>query len=406
MVGRAQEGVARSALSEPFVYNPFAWDVQEDPYPYYRVLLDRYPVYRTPDRDWWTLSRFDDVRDAARDWRTFSNASGTELDGAAEMYTETFGHGIFIFEDPPAHDRLRKVVQRWFTPRSVQAFDGRIRTAVEDLIDELVETDPVDLAEDFAWRLPISTISEVLGFPTSDHRHLLHWMLELEARHSNLEELPASARAAGVELAEYIASSLDQRRRHARDDLLTVLVDAEKHGDLQPDEARGLTFILVLAGIDTSACLMSNTLHRLATRPDDRRMLAQEPRRLPAAIEEMIRFEAPVQGLARRATRGVELHGVTIPQGGWVWLSWAAANRDERRFPDPDVLDFQRPTQRNLGFGEGIHHCIGAPLARLEARIALEVFLARFPRYELCGAGQRLHMHGTRGWVHLPASLM
>jgi cytochrome P450 len=393
------------AATTPFVYDPFDWEVQEDPYPYYRVLLDHHPVYKTPDRDWWTLSRFGDIQAAARDYETFSNASGTELDGAGDMYTETFGPGNFLYTDPPDHDRIRKVAHPRFTPRAVQEFEAEIRENVSELLDELVDHEDVDLAAEFAWRLPISTISDVFGFPKSDHRLILHWMLELEARHSNLEVLPASAVDAGTELADYITNQLDDRARSPRDDLLSLFAAAEREGRLRPGESRGITFILVLAGIDTSACLISNTLHRLAPRPDDRRMLTEQPDRIPQAVEEMIRYEAPVQGLARRATRDVVLHDVTIPARGWVWLSWAAANRDERRFENPDVLDLSRPVQRNLGFGDGIHHCIGAPLARLEAKIAFECFFSRFPGYQIVGAGQRLHMHGTRGWVHLPAVL-
>jgi len=396
---------AEISAGPSFVYNPFLREVQDDPYPYYRVLLDNYPVYRTPDRDWWTLSRFADVRNAARDWETFSNASGTELDGAGDMYNETFGPGIFIFTDPPDHGRIRKVARNWFTPKAVRVHEDSIRHSVDALLDELAASESPDLAGDFAWRLPISTISKVLGFPEADHHHILHWMLELEARHSDLEELPESAHAAGAELADYIARTLETRREAPRDDLLTAFVEAEQAGDLRQEEARGLTFILVLAGIDTSACLISNTLHRLAARPDDRAAIEASPQRIPSVVEEMIRYEAPVQGLARRATRDVEVHGEVIPEGGWVWLSWAAANRDERAFENPDCLDFERPQKRNLGFGEGIHHCIGAPLARLEARVALERFLPRFRGYELVGAAERLHMHGTRGWVSLPADL-
>src|SRR6185312_3609191 len=283
----------------------------------------------------------------------------------------------------PDHDRIRKVARNWFTPKAVQAHEDSIRHSVDELLDELAASDSPDLASDFAWRLPISTVSKVLGFPRDDHHRILHWMLELEARHSDLEELPESAHTAGAELADYIAETLGQRRKSPKEDLLSAFVEAEQAGDLREGEVRGLTFILVLAGIDTSACLISNTLHRLADRVDDRAAIEASPQQIPAVVEEMIRYEAPVQGLARRTTRDVELHGEVIPEGGWVWLCWGAANRDEREFENPDELDFRRPPKRNLGFGEGIHHCIGAPLARLEARVALEQFLPRFRQYEL-----------------------
>jgi cytochrome P450 len=166
-----------------------------------------------------------------------------------------------------------------------------------------------------------------------------------------------------------------------------------------------LTFILVMAGIDTTACLLSNTFHRLERRHDDRRRLVADPSLIPAAVEEMVRYEAPVQGLARVATADITLHGQTIPAGSAVWLAYAAANRDERRFPDPDELDLFREQRRHVGFGEGIHHCIGAPLARLESRVALEEFFARFDEYEIVEPSERLHQHTTRGWSHLSAVL-
>ena len=397
--------IAGPAVPDPFVYDPFDWAVQEDPYPYYRVLVDEYPVYEPRAATGGRCRGSTTFEPPRATGRHFSNADGTELDGAADMYTEIFGPGIFIFTDPPDHDRIRKVAHRWFTPRGVKDHESRIRRNVVQLLDELALRGEADLAEEFAWRLPVSTISDVLGFPQSDHGLIVHWMLELEARHSNLTEVPESARKAGADLADYIADALGDRRRNPGDDLLSVFAEAERGGDLLPEEARGLTFILVLAGIDTSACLISNTLHRLASRPDDVRALVADPTRIPAVVEEMIRYEAPVQGLARRTTQDVTLHDVTIPAGGWVWLSWAAANRDPRAFPDPDLLDFERPAKRNLGFGDGIHHCIGAPLARLEARIAIEIFFSRHPNYRLVGQGTRLHMHGTRGWVHLPGIL-
>jgi cytochrome P450 len=396
-----------SVAAESFFYDPFSPVVQQDPYPFYRVLLDRHPVWRTPERECWTLSRYEDIQSAARDWKTFSNSRGVELDGVVDVYPDTFGPGIVINTDPPDHGRIRKVVHKSFTPRSVQALEPVVRANVAELLDELSASDSPDLASGFAWRLPVLTTSDLLGFPRSDHPLILGWMLELEARDPDVDlaEMPASARSAASDLADYIAASLEQRRGRPRDDLLSLFVAAEESGQLERGESRGLTFIFVLAGIDTTACLVSNTLHRLAPRPDDRARFVADHDRIPAAVEEMIRYEAPVQGLARVTMRDVDVHGVTIPEGAWVWLAYAAANRDPRVFPNPDELDFDRPATRHLGFGEGIHHCIGAPLARLEGRIAMEMFFTRFPDYEIAGEGRRLRQHTTRGWVHLPAAL-
>jgi cytochrome P450 len=235
-------------------------------------------------------------------------------------------------------------------------------------------------------------------------------MYDFEARQSEPDEedhfdLPAVAQEAGAELARYIGEAVAERRKRPKDDLLSVIVEAERSGALEYDEPRGLTFILVMAGIDTTACLLSNTLQRLQPRHDDRRRLVADPTLIPDAVEEMIRWEAPVQGLARVATTDISLHGQTIPEGAAVWFAYAAANRDERRFPDAERLDLFRKQRRHLGFGEGIHHCIGAPLARLEARVALQEFFTRFDEYELAEPCERLHQHTTRGWTHLSAVL-
>jgi cytochrome P450 len=396
--------------TQPFAYDPFAAHIQEDPYPYYRVLRDTYPAYYNEHRGFWTLSRFGDVQAAARDWKRYSNLNGVELDATQDFYPDTFGPGILINTDPPQHERIRKVVHAAFTPRQIQTLEERVRTTVLQLLDALSEQAKPDLAEDFAWRLPVSTLGYLLGFPEEDHAYLERVMYDFEARQSEPDEvdhfdLPAVAQEAGAELARYIADAVAERRKRPKDDLLSVLVEAEMAGTLDPDESRGLTFILVMAGIDTTACLLSNTFHRLEKRHDDRRRLVADPLLIPAAVEEMIRYEAPVQGLARVAATDTTLHGQTIPAGAAVWLAYAAANRDERRFPNPDNLDLFREQRRHLGFGEGIHHCIGAPLARLEARVALQEFFTRFDEYEIVAPSERLHQHTTRGWSHLSAVL-
>jgi cytochrome P450 len=388
-----------------FAYDPFSLTIQEDPYPAYKTLRDHYPVYHNAERGFWAISRYQDVLAASRDWRSFSNRSGVELDEVADVYPSTFGPGIVINTDPPAHERIRKAVHRAFTVRSVRALEGIIRQHVRDLFDELRDRETADLAAGFAWRLPVRTISGILGYPAEDRDRIQEWMFALEARNSDLAVMPDSALTAAQELAGYIRALAAERKARPRDDLISVMGEAERSGQLADGETRGLTFILTLAGIDTTACLLSNALFRLQPLAGDRAWLAADPARIPGAVEEVLRFEAPVQGLARVAARDVSLHGETIPEGAWVWLIHASANRDERQFSEPDRLDVRRDPQRHLAFGDGLHHCIGAPLARLEGRIALEEFLAAFPDYSLAGRSERLHQHTTRGWVHLNAAL-
>ena len=202
-------------------------------------------------------------------------------------------------------------------------------------------------------------------------------MYDFEIRQSEpdqqeLFDVPEVAREAGAKLAAYIADQIADRRRNPGDDLLSAMVKAEQAGELERDEPRGLCFILFMAGIDSTACLLSNAFYRFQGRPDDRREMLEDPSIIPAAVEEITRWEAPVTGLARITLSDHVVHRQTIPAGSWVWLSFAAANRDERRFPNPDELDIHREQKRHLGFGEGIHHCIGAPVARLEGRIVFE----------------------------------
>ncbi len=390
-----------------FSYDPFSLVVQEDPYPYYRTLRDEFPVYHNPERGFFAISRYADLQAASRDWRSVSSRRGVELDEVTYIYPDTFGPGIVINYDPPEHDRIRKVVHGAFTVRAVRAFEQIIRGHIRDLFGELRREPVADLAAGFAWRLPVRTISSILGYREEDRERIQHWMFELEARPpaADLAVMPESGRHAAQELADYIRELAAERKAHPRDDLLSLMGQAEGSGDLKEGETRGLAFILTLAGIDTTACLLSNAFFRLEPLPEDRAWLTADPRVIPGAVEEVLRFESPVQGLARVAAADITLHDVTIPEGSWVWLIHAAANRDDRQFANPDVLNVRAHPPRHLAFGDGIHHCIGAALARLEGRIALEEFLGAFRDYSIVGPNERLHQHTTRGWVHLNAEL-
>jgi cytochrome P450 len=390
---------------QPFEYDPFSAAVQDDPYPYYRQLRAHYPAYYNQRRNFWTLSRFADVEAALRDWETFSSTGGIELDAAADIYPGIFGPGNMIVFDPPIHDRIRKVVQSAFTARTVAGLGESITRHVTALLNDMAEKGTADLGPDFCWRLPISTVSTVLGYPQQDVGLIYQWMFDLLARDNELDVVPEQARTAAAELAAYISEMLDTRLRRPRQDLLSVIAAAESAGALRRGESRGLCFILTLAGIDTSACLLSNGLHRLAGLPEIRLRCQNDPMFVSDVVEEILRFEAPVQGLARLATHDVSMHGMIIPAGSRVWLSFGSANRDERVFDNPDELCFTRTKANHLGFGSGLHRCVGAPLARLEARIALAAFFSRFAEYTLAGPSRRLHQHTDRGWIQLSAIL-
>jgi cytochrome P450 len=240
------------------------------------------------------------------------------------------------------------------------------------------------------------------GFPEEDQPRLLALFNDMLQRTSGERALPAIALAARDELRLYVQDTARERRRRPSDDLMTFLVEAEAAGQLSSDEVLGSSILLFVAGITTTSGLVSNSLLHLATFPDQRATVVRDPTTIQVAIEELLRYDAPIQVLVRTATRDVEVHGSVIPSGAQVLLVWASANRDERRWDDPDTLDLARHPQRHVAFGEGIHHCLGAPLARLEATIAFEELFRRIPEYAVSGPVVRVRTPTDRALERLP----
>jgi hypothetical protein len=372
--------------------------VQDDPYAAYRELRRHRPVYRNEARDFWALSRFDDVQHAARSWRSLSSADGVNLDDTLSLT----GAGNFIAADPPDHDRLRKVVRGRFTPATVAAMEPPIRADVRATLAAAVRAGGFDAAAELAWALPVRTVSRLLGLPVDDEPMLGGWLRAVIRREPDAARLPASARDAAANLRAYFLDHVARRRADPRDDLLGDVVAAERAGELEPEEIPGLCILLYVAGTETVADFVGNALVALAEHPEQRALLSADPALAAQAVEELLRFESPVQHQVRTATAELELHGVTIPAGARVALLWGSANRDERRWQRPDALDITREPRRNLAFGEGIHHCLGAPLARLQGRLVLEETLRTMPRYRVAGEVARVATHNTRGVAELP----
>ena len=383
------------------VYDPLDFESLRDPYPLYRVLRDEFPVYHNAERDIWALTRFEDVQAASRDWETFATVPGVDLDD----FVDVLGPGSIIDLDPPRHDELRDVVRKHFAPAAILRREAEMTALAESLLDELLEGEEGDLAADFAWQLPVAVISMLLGFPAEDRQHLSMLAQEFAYRESGELRVPERTRAAARELREYFGELMSDRKRRPRNDVLSEIAAADRSARVSFEEAISICNLLFLAGIETTASLVSNTLHILAHEPEKAELLRQRPELMPRAVEEFLRYESPVQHLARSTTRAVMLHGTEIPAGARIVLVHGSANRDERRFPDPDVLDFEREVKRTLAFGEGIHFCLGAPLARPEARIALLRFLARVESFELCGVAERTQAGNTRGYARLPCRL-
>jgi cytochrome P450/ferredoxin-NADP reductase len=373
----------------PVVYDPFSVAFQEHPFPVYRRLRDEAPVYYSEKWGFWALSRYDDVRACIVDHETFINHPGIDLDATNSQG----GEGNLPNIDNPRHDELRAVVQRKFMPRSIGALEADVRAVATRLVDAVAANGTADIAQDFSWPLPYEVFFDFLGLPHGDERaQLIDWSHGLKDRVPDDDRLTPKAIASTENSRVYLAGLLAERRRSPRADLLTHIVQSDIAGrpfaeaDIEPaSEIVGLVFGLYLAGIETTAGLLSTLFHELAKRPDQQRALREHPALIPNAVEEGLRFRTPLQLTVRTATRDVTLHGITIPEGSRVAMVIGAANHDDRQYDAPEQYDALRPAVRHLGFGEGMHGCLGNPLARLEARVALEVALPRLGEFRVSG---------------------
>ena len=405
MVCNGREG---DALTELY-WDPFDTDLDASPYDTWRRLRDEAPVYRNERYDFWALSRFDDVEAAHRDPHTFVSSHGTvlELISAQPLHT-----GMMIFMDPPEHTHHRALVSRAFTPRRVSGLEPHIRELCASLLDRWDGTAPFDYVEDFGAQLPSLVITELLGVPLSDREMVKQWIDETFHIEPGVGMINDFSFAARIKLHEYLLAQIAQRQATPHDDLLGALVQAEMTDDqgvarrLDTDEAAQFANLLISAGTETVARLLGWACVVLDEHPDQRRQLADDPSLIPNAVEELLRYEAPSPVQGRWTTRDVTLHGVTIPAGRKVLLLTGSAGRDERRYPDAHRFDIHRSFERHVSFGYGVHFCIGAALARLEGRIALEETLRRHPVWEVDRANAvRLHTSTVRGWSRVPVSV-
>jgi cytochrome P450 len=378
-------------------YDPLGF--YEDPYPIYRELRDAAPVYHNESRGAWVLSRYADVQAAARDAQAFSSHHATDIPEFS------FGPGDFLDQDPPRHDALRQILRQHFLPKRLKLHEPEVRRRVERLLDALLAAGEGDFSHEFAQRLPLLMISHLFGVPASDQPLLENWFVRIVERVPGQEGEPADVAVASNEMERYVESAVAERMRQPRDDVLGALAGAIAAGELEPEEIFGLSRLLLIAGVHTTSTLIANSLLLLRERPADREMLRRSPELITGAIEELLRFDSPVQWLGRRTTRAVQVHDTLIPAGQPVVLLWASANRDGRRFENPDTLDLTRRPEHHMAFGQGIHFCLGAPLARLEARVALEILFRRVRDYQITGPVERLFTHNERGVARLPLAV-
>jgi len=391
-------------------YNPYATEIQHNPYPCWKRLRDEAPVYYNPELDFYAITRYDDVLAAMLDPATYISGHGVTIDGADR------GIGFLISTDQPEHTWYRRLLSRVFTPRRVSELEPFVRQVAAGYLDTARDKVRIDLVQEFSLRLPLDVIGELVGVP-AELRGAIH---DLSVRSSARDPDPATrgmasddARSAVMELKCVYDELVADRRRHPGDDVISMLIAAEVTDDdgnthrLSDQLITAQFLLLAAAGHETVANLIGNGAVALWWWPDQRRELARDPRLTPGAVEEMLRWDNPAPLAGRWCTRDVELHGTTIAAESRVMLVLGSANHDERRYAEPGQFDIHREVDpRPLVFGFGIHRCLGAALARLEVRVAFEELLARFPDYELDEPGiRRGPAQMLRGLMNLPAVL-
>jgi cytochrome P450 len=385
--------------------DPFSHEFHEDPYPVYRWLRDNDPCYRNDEVGFFALSRYADVLDASQQPLLYSSAEGTTIE---KLDTQAL-LPMMIFMDPPEHDVQRKLVSRAFTPRAISELEPFVRRTAIDCLTPLREKGEGDFVEEFSAVLPMNVIMELLGVPAADRNMLRHWMDATLDRLEAPPYIPDHAIEAMGRAGEYWAELVKEKRAHPDNGFLSKLCEAEVEGDdgtparLSDREVIGFASLIGSAGTETLTKLLANAVVLFHRNPSEWEKVLADPATIPGAVEETLRYWAPSQYQGRVLTESVTAHGVTMPKGSRVLLLTAAANRDEREYPDADRFSIERPTHIAVGFGHGLHFCLGAALARLEGRIGLEEFATRFPRYELDESkARRVHMSNVHGFASVP----
>jgi cytochrome P450 len=385
--------------------NPFSHEFHADPYPVYRWLRENEPCYQHPTQGWFALSRYDDVLEASKEPLLFSSLEGTTL----ETLDTASVPPMMIFMDPPTHDDQRKLVGRAFTPRAVADLEPFARATAVEALERLREKGGGDFVEEFSAVLPMNVIMELLGVPGPDRNTLRHLM---DASLERLEEPPYfadHALEAMAKMTTYWAELVSDRRRHPDNGLVSRLCTVEvTEGDGRPArltdlEVVGFCSLIGSAGTETLTKLLASAVVLFQRNPSEWKRVVGDTGTIPGAVEETLRYWAPSQFQGRVVTADVTMHGVTVPKGSRVLMLTGSANRDERAYPDPDRFDITRSSHVALGFGYGVHFCVGAALARLEGCIGIEEFAARFPRYEIDEAKlRRVHMSNVHGFASVP----
>lgn len=429
----AEAIVPSTKRREAIGYDPFSPTVRANPFPYYEQLREEAPVHRLPG-GLWVLSRYEDCAFALRNPDLFSSSGtrlmmmgGLQAGMMADIETlrearrkkqrelglppllgtdEGWNENSLISLDPPAHEKIRHIVNRGFTPRQIQRLAPRVQAITDRTIDRILANgDQFDLTADFSMPIPLEVMAELLGVDAADGANFRRWseMVIQGITGSVAVEGPDPLLRTLHEVAEYFLAVIEDRRKHPKDDLISLLVAAEESETLTPVETVNFAILLLAAGNETTTHLIDNAIATILDHPDQLASLRADPGLVEGWVEETLRYEGPVQLAFRQATRDVELHGHTIAKGDVVIVIFGAANRDPAMFPDPERYDIRRDAQGHMGFGFGVHFCLGASLARLEANVALATLLRRLPGLERIQAKiDRFDSFLVRGPTRLP----
>jgi len=396
------------------VFDPFSEDFFNGPWETYRRMRTEAPVYYSEEHDFYALSRHEDVAPAYRDFETYSSAYGADLSMVRAAQPPAGDLRMIIFMDPPEHRHIRSLLNKVFTPRAIQAQRETVEAKVNKFLNQL-DPDGFDAVQDFTGPFPVEVITEMLGVPEEHAQQIRHWIDE--GLHREVGQVDPSEKAlqANITSAMFYLDVAQQRRAAPGDDLLSKLIAAEVEREdgsptkLADIEIAGYASLLGSAGAETVTKLLGNAVYLFARFPEQWQKLLNDRSKIPAAVEELLRYEAPSQYNVRRSMRDVHLHGTTIPEGAPVFLLGGSANRDPEAWTDADVFDIDRnhTEAQNLGFGYGIHSCLGAALARMESAVALEALLDFMPRYEIDWDGcRRVHMQNVMGWQNVPVRVL
>jgi cytochrome P450 len=395
-------------MASELYYDPYDFEIDADPYPVWKRLRDERPLYYNERYDFYALSRFDDVERASVDWQTYISGRGTLLEIIKSGME--IPRGSIIFEDPPDHDVHRSVLSRAFTPRRVAALEPKIREFCARSLDPLVGAGGFDFIADLGAQMPMRTIGMLLGIPEQD-QEAIRDRVDAGLRLDDGSAMPDVSKRLedATTQSDGFAEYIDWRAEHPSDDIMTELLNAEYDDTdgtrkrLTRDEVLGFVGLLAAAGNETTMRLIGWTGKVLADHPDQRKAILDDRSLVNNAIEEVLRYESPSPVQSRYVARDVELYGETVPEGSAMVLLTASANRDDRKFPDGDRFDIHRTIDHHLAFGYGIHFCLGAALARMEGRVALDEVLNRFPTWEVdTDRAVQARTSTVRGWERLP----